>query len=178
LLAIQATSIATGKFTLTKTAVFDTSLWNTSSSYGSESVSLWSGIHRENLTQPAWSGDTFVIEPFGMSDYKAFSNYTYSATTRGIYPGLDCAQAKFVRGPIYFNDTVGFRHANVSYSSGSCTLDKTLDLADPTQRNQRQNKWAAENYMGTIQAVDCSGTESFLVTVTQADRSLTITNYR
>jgi hypothetical protein len=170
--------MAVDNATLIRTAVFDGSLWNPSSLYNAESVSIWSGIQRENLTRPAWSGDNFVIEPFEMSDHRVISNLTYSAMTRGMYTGLDCAEARFVREPAYFNDAIGFRHANVTYRSNGCTLDKTLDLADPTQRNQRQNRWAAENYMGTIQAVDCAGMKSFLVTVTLADKSLSIVNYR
>lgn len=95
-----------------------------------------------------------------------------------MFPGLDCTEAKFIREPAYLNASAGIRKANVTYRSDDCEIERTLDLADPTQWSQRQNKWAAENYMGVADVVNCSGIKRFLVAVTQADRSLTIKNYR
>jgi hypothetical protein len=178
LLVIRTTNVVINDATFVKTAAFDSSLWNTSFTYGAESASLWSGIQRESLVRPLWTGDTFVIEPFELRDDKTLYNVTYRATSRGMYPGLNCEEAKFGREPSYWSYPVGVRQANVTYRSKSCTIDKVLTLADPTQRNQRQNKWAAENYMGDIQEVDCAGIKSFLITVTQANQKLDITGYR
>jgi hypothetical protein len=95
-----------------------------------------------------------------------------------MFPGLECDEAKFVHDPVYSNSSIGFRSANVTYRSKACDIESTSNLADPTQRAQRQNKWAAENYMGLVQAVDCSGDRSFLIAVTQSNRGLDITQYR
>jgi hypothetical protein len=132
LLTIQATNVLIQDASLIKAAVFDASQWNTSKALDSTIVSVFSGIHRENLTQPAWSGDTFAIEPFRLSNGNVGSNVTYSATTNGIYPGLDCDEAQFVRNPVYYNDVVGFRYANVTYRSLACDVEASIELADPT----------------------------------------------
>lgn len=179
LLVIRTTDVVVDSAILTRTAVFDTDLWNRSSfAFGAESVSLWSGIHRENLTQPSWTGDTFAVEPFIIHDGKVPSNLTYSAVTNGLYPALDCDEARFLREPTYWNSLIDFRQANVTFRTSTCDTDQTLVLADPTQRDRRQNKWAAENFMGVVREVNCSGVRHFLITVTQADNRLNIVKYR
>ncbi|KAF2134561.1 hypothetical protein P153DRAFT_380376 [Dothidotthia symphoricarpi CBS 119687] len=176
LLTIQSTSLSVSNFTLTKTATFDASLWN-SSYLDTEAVSFYSGIHRENLTQPPWTTDHFVVEPFTLpADDGVPSNLTYAATTNGVFPGLDCDEAKLTQEPSYYNGTTEMR-ANMTFRSNSCETRVILDLADGTQAFDRQYKWAGENYVGEVQAIDCSGQTQFLVTVTQANKNLKVTNY-
>lgn len=144
-----------------------------------EFVSLYNGIERENLTRPPWTGSTFALEPFNLTDDEAsLANATYNGITRGIYPGLDCDEANFVQEPVYFNESLSIQRANVTYSTDTCEAQVTLMLADPTQSFDRQNIWAAENYIGDISVVECSGEERFLIYVTQADESLKVTDYR
>jgi hypothetical protein len=178
LLVVQATSITVHDAVFMKSAAFDAGLWNTSFSYGANSIPLWSAIQWENLTRPSWTGETFVFEPFRVRDDQAKVNSIYTAVTKAMYPGIDRDEVKSVREPTYSKDAIGSGDASVIYRSHACDIDQNLDLADPTQRIQRQNRWAAENYMGRVQAGDCPGTKRFLITATQADRNLTITKYR
>jgi hypothetical protein len=179
LLSIQATDVSIRDTSLIKAAVFDASQWNASKASESTVVSMFSGINRENLTQPDWSGDTFVVEPFRLATSETRTNITYSATTIGMYPGLSCDEANFPRDPVYYNDSIDFLRANVTYRSPTCEVEATnIELADPTQRDQRRNRWEADNYMGGVKVVDCSGNKRLLITVTQTNRSLKITSYR
>jgi hypothetical protein len=165
--------------TLVGTAVFDASQWNTSNPLGGESVSLYNGIERENLTRPPWTGSTFAVEPFSLADDEAsLANVTYSGITRGIYPGLECDEAGFKQEPTYFNVSSLIQRANVTYSTDTCDAQVTLMLGDSTQLFDRQNIWAAENYIGDVSVVQCSGEERILIYVTQADESLKVTDYR
>jgi hypothetical protein len=119
-----------------------------------------------------------VAEPFNLPSGNAVpSNSTYEAITNALFPGLDCDQAELTQevsnstGPL---DIL----ADVTFRSNSCKGQVALSLADPTQTSVRYNNWASENYVGDVQIIDCSGRKEFLVTVTQTDKNLRITNHR
>lgn len=144
-----------------------------------ESVSLYNGIERENIPRPPWTGPIFAVEPFKLTnDEASLANVTYNGVTRGIYPGLECDEASFKQEPVYYNESPFTQRANVTYSTDTCEAQVTLLLGDPTQAFDRNNIWAAENYIGDVVAVQCSEEEKFLIYVTQADESLKVTNYR
>jgi hypothetical protein len=129
LLVVQATSITVHDAVFMKSAAFDAGLWNTSFSYGANSIPLWSAIQWEKFTRPSWTGETFVVEPFRLQDHQANVNSTYTAVTKGMYPGLDCDEAKFVRELTYSKDASGFRGASFIYRSRACDTDQNLNLA-------------------------------------------------
>ena len=160
--------------TLTRTAVFDFSQWNGSSLF-SDVTTLYSGIHREGLPQPPWTRPDLVAEPFTLQGDTMLlpENVTYTTITNALFPRLHCEEAKLAQDPGYFAI-----QANATFLSDTCEVETVLYLADSTQASQRQNIWPSENYVGSVQNIECSNQTRYLATVTQANEDLRVTKYR
>lgn len=171
---MESTSVSVDNITLTRTALFDPSLWN-GSSLSSDVATLYSGIHREGLPQPPWTRPDLVAEPFTLQGdtMQISANVTYTTTTSALFPRLYCEEAKLAKDPSYFDI-----QANVTFRSDTCEVETVLYLADATQTFWRQNRWPPENYVGRVQGVSCSNQTRYLATVTQANEDLRVTNYR
>lgn len=172
------TTIYENNSTLVRTATFDSSLWN-SSTFFSDIATIYSGIQREELTQPLWTGSNFVAEPFSLpSTNRIPTNTTYLASTNAIFPQLNCEEARLIGEPDYGINLTRTLRANATFQSSGCEAEVPLYLADSTQAFDRQYVWAAENYVGGVQKVKCGEQSRFLVTVTQANEDLQITKSR
>lgn len=97
----------------------------------------------------------------------------------GLFPEMRCELGNLQdESIIASNETY---QATMNFTSRSCSISTTLSLIDPTQvfEWKQTNRWPHSSYVGTFQEVTCPDQrQQYLATVTLADSSLSLKNYR
>lgn len=97
----------------------------------------------------------------------------------GLFPEIRCELGNLQdESVIASNETY---QATMNFTSSSCSTSTTLSLIDPTQvfEWKQTNRWPQSSYVGTFQEVTCPDQrQQYLATVTLADSSLSLKNYR
>jgi hypothetical protein len=170
-------------FPLLKTLSFGNSTWNYNVDM-SLTARLYYGVWAQNLPWPDWTFGNATFEPFRPSAMVGdLSATSYSGTTTGFFPRMDCEEAT-IDDNVRYNSTNSNKYVyrvDTTIRSPSCTVEIMLDWLYLTGKHASNsiNENADRSFMGTSRNVNCSDqTQRYLFVVTLVDRNLTLLGSR
>lgn len=177
---MDTVSLITHDFELLIPSTFDASKWDPNMT-DTAIATIYHGVWAQKLSWPDWTLSNTTLEPINPPETAgALSSFTsYSGTTRGFFPNIECEEAS-IDGGVRVTNNLDYT-SNITFKAPSCSVEVGLPLLDSTKvlGSGTRRKNPDRSFVGTSQFVTCPDqTRRYLGTVTLVDSSLKLLRYR
>ncbi|KAK8043035.1 hypothetical protein PG994_013518 [Apiospora phragmitis] len=137
-------------------------------------ATVYYGVWAQKLPWPEWTFQNATLEPLLPPEtVEAGSATSYSGTTRGFFPGIECAEPR-IDGDLRITSNYTYI-ASITFKAPSCSDDVDLPLLDSNQVStwRAMHKNPDRSFVGTSKLITCPDqTQRYFASVTLVDSNM------